>query len=60
MSANNQMFLKHKIVFLGDQSVGKTSIILRFSQDTYDGKQKVSVSCIIRIVFDRRLLALIS
>ena len=41
MSNNNQMFLKHKIVFLGDQSVGKTSIILRFSQDTYDGKQKV-------------------
>ena len=36
------MFLKHKIVFLGNQEVGKTSIILRFSQDTYDGKQKVS------------------
>ena len=36
------MFLKHKIVFLGDQTVGKTSLILRFSQDTYDGKQKVS------------------
>jgi GTPase SAR1 family protein len=38
------MFLKHKIVFLGDQAVGKTSIILRFSQETYDGKQKVSIS----------------
>ena len=43
MSANNQMFLKHKIVFLGDQSVGKTSIILRFSQDTFDTKQKATV-----------------
>ena len=41
--SSNQMFLKHKIVFLGDQSVGKTSIILRFSQDTYDGKQKATV-----------------
>jgi GTPase SAR1 family protein len=38
------MFLKHKIVFLGNQEVGKTSIILRFSQDTYDGKQKVSAT----------------
>lgn len=37
------MFLKHKIVFLGNQEVGKTSIILRFSQDTYDGKQKATV-----------------
>jgi len=37
------MFLKHKIVFLGDQAVGKTSIILRFSQETYDGKQKATV-----------------
>ena len=38
----NQQPSKHKIVFLGDQSVGKTSIIVRFSQDSYDGKQKVS------------------
>ena len=38
MSANNQMFLKHKIVFLGDAEVGKTSLILRFSSDTYDDK----------------------
>lgn len=44
MSGNPQMFLKHKIVFLGDVSVGKTSIILRFSQDTFDNKQKVSGS----------------
>lgn len=44
MSANNQMLMKHKIVFLGDQSVGKTSIILRFSQDSYDNKQKVSAT----------------
>ena len=40
--SGNQMFLKHKIVFLGDVSVGKTSIILRFSQDSFDQKQKVS------------------
>ena len=37
------MFLKHKIVFLGRNDVGKTSIILRFSQDTYDQKQKATV-----------------
>ena len=29
---------KYKIVFLGDQSVGKTSIILRFTQDSFDVK----------------------
>ena len=41
-SAQNQIYVKHKVVFLGDQSVGKTSIILRFSQDVFDGKRKVS------------------
>ena len=30
--------MKYKIVFLGDQSVGKTSIILRFTQDSFDVK----------------------
>ena len=28
---------KYKLVFLGDQSVGKTSIINRFMFDTFDG-----------------------
>ena len=30
--------MKYKIVFLGDQSVGKTSLILRFTQDSFDVK----------------------
>lgn len=33
---------KYKLVFLGDQSVGKTSIINRFMFDTFDGKDHVS------------------
>lgn len=33
---------KYKIVFLGDQSVGKTSIINRFIFDTFDGKDHVN------------------
>jgi GTPase SAR1 family protein len=36
--------MKFKIVFLGDQSVGKTSLILRFTQDTFDIKYMVN-SC---------------
>ena len=27
---------KYKIIFLGDESVGKTSIITRFVSDTFD------------------------
>jgi len=34
---------KHKLVFLGDQSVGKTSIINRFIFDTFDGKNHPTV-----------------
>lgn len=33
---------KYKLVFLGDQSVGKTSIINRFMFDTFDGKEHVN------------------
>lgn len=34
---------KYKLVFLGDQSVGKTSIINRFMFDTFDGKDHVAL-----------------
>jgi Ras-related protein Rab-6A len=33
---------KYKLVFLGDQSVGKTSIITRFMYDTFDSTYQVS------------------
>ena len=39
-ASSNQM--KYKIVFLGDQGVGKSSLILRFTQDTFDVKYMVS------------------
>jgi Ras-related protein Rab-6A len=32
---------KHKLVFLGDQGVGKTSIINRFIFDSFDDKTAV-------------------
>ncbi|KAM0056021.1 putative P-loop containing nucleoside triphosphate hydrolase [Helianthus debilis subsp. tardiflorus] len=35
---------KYKLVFLGDQSVGKTSIITRFMYDKFDTTYQVSVS----------------
>ena len=38
---NSAMQMKYKIVFLGDQSVGKTSIIYRFTQDSFDVKYSV-------------------
>ncbi len=42
-AANNPATqMKYKIVFLGDQSVGKTSIILRFTSDSFDVKYQVS------------------
>jgi GTPase SAR1 family protein len=42
--AGETMQMKYKIVFLGDQSVGKTSLILRFTQDTFDGNYQVSLA----------------
>lgn len=34
--------LKYKIVFLGDQSVGKTPIITRFIYDSFEGSKTVN------------------
>ena len=39
MKENNSS--QYKVVFLGDQSVGKTSIINRFMFDMYDEKDHV-------------------
>lgn len=35
--------VKHKIVLLGDQSVGKTSIITRFMYDTFDQQYQATI-----------------
>mmetsp|Transcript_33792 Transcript_33792/g.38419 ORF Transcript_33792/g.38419 Transcript_33792/m.38419 type:complete len:238 (+) Transcript_33792:1-714(+) len=35
--------LKYKLVFLGDQSVGKTSIINRFMYDTFDANYQATI-----------------
>lgn len=35
-SSLNQIKSKIKVVFLGDQSTGKTSILLRFMHDKFD------------------------
>ena len=50
--AGTTMQMKYKIVFLGDQNVGKTSIILRFTQDSFDikyqvGTLKTSKTCLL-------------
>lgn len=34
---------KYKIVFLGDQSVGKTSIITQFMYDNFDRQTQASI-----------------
>ena len=41
-AGNPTLQMKYKIVFLGDPSVGKTSIILRFTSDSFDVKYQVS------------------
>ena len=42
---NIQQLSKYKIVFLGDQGVGKTSIITRFMYDSFDKLYQVGVGC---------------
>lgn len=42
--------LKYKLVFLGDQSVGKTSILNRFIFDTFDGKDNVILRSLLRVL----------
>ena len=34
---------KYKLVFLGDQSVGKTSIVTRFMYDTFDSTYQATI-----------------
>lgn len=41
MQANSPS--KHKIVFVGDQGVGKTSVITRFMYDTFDNHYQATV-----------------
>lgn|SRR3990167_419758 len=40
--ASNQV-TKYKLVFLGDQSVGKTSIVTRFMYDTFDSTYQATI-----------------
>ena len=42
MASNlTQPVTKYKVVFLGDQSVGKTSIINRYINETFETRQPV-------------------
>jgi GTPase SAR1 family protein len=41
---------KYKLVFLGDQSVGKTSIINRFMFDTFDINEHVKYMHLLKII----------
>lgn len=54
MTESDVQNLKFKTVFLGDQSVGKTSIIVRFTQDHFEPNYNVSKlarqgSCLTRL-----------
>jgi len=42
-SSNPNPLAKYKLVFLGDQSVGKTSIITRFMYDTFDNTYQATI-----------------
>ncbi len=39
---------KFKLVFLGDQSVGKTSVITRFMYDSYDSTYQATIGMCVR------------
>ncbi|ELR14219.1 GTPbinding protein [Acanthamoeba castellanii str. Neff] len=41
--AGSNPLAKYKLVFLGDQSVGKTSIITRFMYDTFDNTYQATI-----------------
>ncbi|KAG2493951.1 hypothetical protein HYH03_007881 [Edaphochlamys debaryana] len=43
MSATTSPLAKYKLVFLGDQSVGKTSIITRFMYDKFDNTYQATI-----------------
>ncbi|CAK7913494.1 GTP-binding protein Ypt6p [[Candida] anglica] len=43
MSDKTGILRKYKIVFLGDQSVGKTSLITRFMYDTFDDQYAATI-----------------
>ncbi|CAM41428.1 small GTP binding protein rab6-like protein, partial [Leishmania braziliensis MHOM/BR/75/M2904] len=43
VSASSSSMLKHKLVLLGDQSVGKTSILTRFMYDTFDQQYQPTI-----------------
>ncbi|WWD20819.1 hypothetical protein CI109_105296 [Kwoniella shandongensis] len=42
-SASNTPLKKFKLVFLGEQSVGKTSLITRFMYDTFDNTYQATI-----------------
>lgn len=43
MSATHPSLKKYKLVFLGDQSVGKTSLITRFMYDSFDSTYQATI-----------------